>query len=322
MQDLSIANDLLESGHEALWQRFERDGYLFFRDVLDKDAIARARKDVGGWFEREGLAEVKADRVVFIGHDMSALPSQPLPLHDQGTWQRLAADPSLQALLTLVFGDKPFILPLGEYQFSWPGKSPGGIHQDEVFNIGLGLVVCWIPLVDVPAEVGGLRIAEAMHSHGSFHKSVKQRVGAGAASSYAKKSDIAASTYIDPSAIPADAWRRIDYRQGDLLLFDGYTPHQGLPTTTDSMRLSVDMRVVPPSRGVPAVGHVLEADEDHLAVETEDGVVTVKVDEETMARFGYYSVDRVPMSSFLDREAVVAHHDGRASFVRLPFPHG
>ena len=99
-------------------------------------------------------------------------------------------------------------------------------HQDFLPVQGAAdTITTWVPLSDLPSEMGGLEIAAGTHRQGVFD--FVPALGAGA------------TEITDPLH---GAWVGGTFQQGDALLFHSLTVHRGAPATGKRLRLSVDMR--------------------------------------------------------------------------------
>ena len=70
--ELEVANGYL-GDPEGLNEAFERQGYLFFRGVLDADEIGAVRSDFMAELGRQGFVAPGASRPVWTGRDLEEL---------------------------------------------------------------------------------------------------------------------------------------------------------------------------------------------------------------------------------------------------------
>lgn len=317
MRELRVSNHLLgdPAALEAAW---ERDGYWFFRDVLDKGAVARLR-DV----YMETLNELG---VIDPAHTEAAVhngaPLDDFPIRNSGSteYDPLLAryprndfvnEPAIKQLFTQLFGDEPFWVPNTEYHALPPNPDKPGsrfnfIHCDGPNNKGLPLRICWIPLATIDEATGGLAVAEGMH---------KPRMG-----------DFPRPPQgIAADAIPEDAWRRAIYQPGDLLMFSMETPHSGLANRSDRhFRLSMDIRGMKKSGNIPTVGKVAAIDPCAIMIETETGEMrTFRLDEDTFCRITRgrltgmpLALEEIPQMVKIGAPVYVASDHGTATFIR------
>lgn len=328
MPELKTANHLL-GDRKALDEAWERDGYWFFRDVLDKDAVARARAVFIETLEELGVVEPgHEDAGVYNGAPLDDFPikmgGDPAkdPLLAKYPREVLTEDPQVKAFFEQVFGDEVFWVPNSEFHAAPP--SVGGfeylattrgdkstarfnyIHADGPNNKALPLKVCWIPLAPIDEEIGGLAVTEGLH---------RPRLG-----DFARPSE-----GIDPADVPLDAWRRAEYRPGDVLIFSLESPHTGLKNRSERyFRLSMDIRGMPKSGNVPVVGTLAAVDANAIAVKADDGSEHVfRIDQDTFyrvargARQGIpLNLDEIPQQAKVGDRIFVAADHGTALFVR------
>lgn len=149
MSELRVANEHLDSPLR-LRTLFDTEGYLFFRDVLDRDAVEEAGE--------------KAARTVaeLAGADDDELQAA---LNEQRLWERLVAVPSVAAFFATIAGAPVSFIPLARYRIMPPGGTTQ-IHQDALLNPGFDMTTAWIPLAPAPEELGGLAVATGSHRQG------------------------------------------------------------------------------------------------------------------------------------------------------------
>jgi hypothetical protein len=101
-------------------------------------------------------------------------------------------------------------------------------HQDFPFIQGAARTyTMWIPLGDVPRELGGLEVNRGSHRTGVFPHHIA--MGAGGMG-------------IHLADLPDD-WHTADYRAGDVLVFHSHMVHRAAPNQSRGrLRLSVDFR--------------------------------------------------------------------------------
>ena len=73
LRELNVSNPLL-GDKEALAAAWDRDGYWFFRDVLDKEVIAGIRQAYVDYLVEMGLVDPGAPEPRYNGADYSHLP--------------------------------------------------------------------------------------------------------------------------------------------------------------------------------------------------------------------------------------------------------
>lgn len=309
MPPLERANPLL-GDRAALHALMDREGYLFFQDVLDKRAVADIKRDFMNVLIGMGVIDKDAETPMWNGADLSNFPIKFEQLHEVKVWERFVANPRVNGFFRDLLGEEPFWLPIVEYRIFPPLLQPPadpfvGRHQDGFYNGDLDCWTCWVPLVDVDLETGGLALASAQHKRGYLHD----------------MSD-APQYPIPADAIPRDAWRRSSYRPGDVVVFNRWIPHCGLHNFTRQFRLSMDIRVMPKSGDLPVWGKVISFTEDEIVVDNHDGkAVSLKIDADTYSR--WTSGKRIETKELIrlippGDDVLAFHADGHASMLRPP----
>lgn len=87
------------------------------------------------------------------------------------------------------------------------------------------ILTVWIPLTDVKAETGCLKVIPGAQSAGLLEH-VKSEYG----------------TTINPAVFPSGPRVDCEMARGDLLFMSAFTPHCSQPNTTDKVRWSLDLR--------------------------------------------------------------------------------
>lgn len=260
LKELADSTPLL-ADRERLRQRWADDGVLFFRDAISHSAIARVREEYLVRLKEMGVVNRDENRPCWNGLDRID-GSRARPVGDE-VWRSLVADTSLDGVVRTFLGEAPAWVPIVVHRAAPPlarDATPemfGSRHQDGIYNYGIDFITCWIPLMDIDDEVGGLAVVPGSHKS-SLYRSDTFR-------------DPAQRTGIPADAIPASDWRRPDYKVGDLLMFHSMTAHAGLPNKSDKLRLSIDIRFLPASKEKPFVGVVSETSDTAVRVKDQSG---------------------------------------------------
>jgi Phytanoyl-CoA dioxygenase (PhyH) len=224
----------VQSNQAALRQRLAADGYLFFRRLLrpaDVQAACdsvRTELSLGGWTDSTGRP-VGSQRAVTV-RDGLADPSFRAALACRAL-NRLAYLQPLRGLIRLILGTGAFSYPVKVLRVVYPEsplkithlkiaqpKVPKGryVHQDFAVTGVQDMLTTWLPLMDIPAPLGGLAVLPGSHL----------------------------GPPLRPHLLRADepSWATTDYRPGDVLLFHCLTAHAALPNHGDLLRVSADFR--------------------------------------------------------------------------------
>lgn len=230
------SNDAL--GHpEALRARMQRDGYLFFRGLIDAAVIREVRRDIlvlcqeAGWLAagaalRDGIA-APGERRVEPEPEYMAVYDQVMRLE---SFHALPHDPAMLAMYRELLGEAVLVHPRNIARIIFPQntKFTTPAHQDFIHIQGTPeTFTSWIPLGDCPREFGSLSILAGSHRHGLLP--THAAYGAGGRG-------------VDTGALGL-VWAAGDFREGDFVVFHSHAVHRALDnTTSDHLRLSVDCR--------------------------------------------------------------------------------
>jgi ectoine hydroxylase-related dioxygenase (phytanoyl-CoA dioxygenase family) len=253
---------LLQDNPVALRQRYERDGYVFLRRVLDPAKVLALREAYFEAFDRSYFRDgTRPGDGLFSGHRPPGLGAHGVEGHPAHAFVRspqfetFAADPVLERLAVAVLGGHVWRLPrsiVRHFDRSAPVASRAHVDYSYLDAGTERLATVWIPLGDCPRATGGLVYMEDTHrlESGDFAelRTISDRPG-------------------DPRAISHDLawvsrrlgrrWLHTDYLAGDVTIHSPHVLHASLDTTTDAMRLSADIRFI--RRGDAADARWLEA---------------------------------------------------------------
>jgi len=317
MQEFNISNHLL-GDRAALDAAFARDGYWFFRNVLDQEAVGRLRAVYLEVLDQLGVIEPgHEDVAIYNGAPLDNYPikmgGDPWldPLLQRYPANDFVKEPKIKAFFEELFGGEVFWVPNTEFHAVPPnqqhvGKRFNYVHQDGANNKGLKLKVCWVPVAPIDEAMGGLALTEGLHIP---RLDDFPRPPAG----------------IRDEDVPQTAWRRIAYQPGDLLVFSLESPHSGLANRSDKFfRLSMDIRGMLKSDNAPVLGKITAVNMNAIAIEDAAGRHHVfRIDEMTFCRThrGMLSGmplarDEIPQLMKLGEPVFVASQDGVATFIR------
>jgi Phytanoyl-CoA dioxygenase (PhyH) len=238
----------LLSDPEALRARGERDGFLFFKQLLPKEPLLEVRRQIleivarNGWLKKgtklmDGIGDIaaiarsdKADKALkYIGVGRQAY----IDIQSLEDFHLLAHHPRLLALYRTLF--KGPVLPhprnIARVLLPAPSFAPTPPHQDYIYIQGAhSFWTCWFPLGDCPMSLGGLSLLRGSHREDVL-KVAKAR-GAGGFESLLCDMDY--------------TWFQDDYECGDVVTFPSHLVHKALPNRQKGrIRLSCDFRYQP-----------------------------------------------------------------------------
>jgi hypothetical protein len=224
----------LAADPEALAGRLAADGYLFFRGLLPAEQIRATGSAVaaqlrsGGWITDLGSAAATPQAVNFI--DALADPAFRAAVTG-AEFNRIPYLPPLRALVRRVLGPRAFSYPVKVLRAVYPERPDTRtrgryVHCDYAVSGVQDMLTTWIPLMDIPVDLGGLAVRPGGHRGRPRRPHV---LG------------------------PAEpGWATTGYRAGDAVIFHCLTPHAALPNTGSALRISGDFRWQLPDRPAPA----------------------------------------------------------------------
>ena len=278
MRELTAANEWL-GDHAALQAAWDRDGYLFFRDVLDHEALERMRGLLVDHLAGHGFVDRNDPQLRWSGKAREGFTFFPIEaMNERRAVATVMEDPKIRAFFQHLFGVPLYWVPFTEYRATPPAidrhKSRFDfIHEDAIYSDRLDFIICWVPLSEIDGEVGGLSVAEGLHKLPCLHKKDGVKI-----------------IPIEPSQVPDQAWVRTTYRLGDLLLMSRRTPHSGLGNHSDRFRLSFDTRILPEGGSFPFaprlsyVGQLAAITADQIVLRDAEGEHTLRLDATSYVR--------------------------------------
>ena len=246
--ELRTSNAILDDP-AALHERMDQDGYLFLRDVLDRDLIMRARRELLEKLATIGEIDCNYPLLdaVSSGESLRSTVDIKAFLHDLRTGpqlRQLAHTGAVIDFYTHFLGG-----PVLPFTYIWvrpvrPGRATG-CHIDWVY-MGRGtrnLYTSWIPIGDVPVEDGTLMILEGSHKKDETLRHYR-------ALDVDRDQDTRYSGGWfgkDPMAVREQVggrWLTTAMHAGDMLLFTPFTMHCSLDNQSpqNHLRLSSDTR--------------------------------------------------------------------------------
>lgn len=271
VQQLTDSTPLIGNA-DAIRQRYEDEGVLFFRGVIDPALLGWAQEKYREALAGEGLIDLASEAPVWTGKVTKTW--RPCDAIGTAVWHEVVKQPGLNAIMRDVFAAEPVWIPIAAHRSGLPtgplkdGQDLfAGRHQDGFYNEGMLFTICWMPIRDVMMERGSFAVAPGTHKRGSLHDTSREGNG------------------IPREAIADDEWRSADFRVGDVLIFNYLTAHTALPNPSDEIRLSLDVRAIPAWAPQPVIGAVEKVEGGDVTIRTEDrGLVTVHCTSETLIR--------------------------------------
>ncbi|NLR73406.1 phytanoyl-CoA dioxygenase family protein [Novosphingobium sp. ERN07] len=277
-RELESANHLL-GNRDALMRFHDSQGYLLFRDVLDPEALAKARAAMFAVIERYGVIVPGADEPVWAGKAFP--PGMEESPEFAGIARQLVDHPANMQLMENILGEPAAMVPIVQYRIYPPGGPVTGVHQDGFFTPGvMNYKPVWMPIVDIDRSMGGLMVAVGQNHRGYFHNLAK-----------------APRCPIPDGVIDPDSWATTDYRAGDVLVIHPAAPHASRPNLSNRVRVSIDTRIQSAHDPRVLLGTVTGWTADSIALATEHGERRFTVDDSTFIRI-LHPGTRIPTVDF------------------------
>lgn len=260
VEPLVDATPLLENP-DALRERAQREGYLFFKNRLPIDDVLNLRHQILTIAQRHNWVHPESDIEEGV-----ASPDAPRYQEKAGAgrgfycdvqkcrdFHALALHPRLIRPLEILF-DEP-VLPHSRniLRLLMPDSARYSTppHQDNFYIGGSKETwTAWFPLGDCPDELGGLACAPGTHRLGNMDTQKAEGAGGRAV-------DIDTET----------RWATSPMACGDVLYLHSLTVHQGRDNRSNRVRLSCDYRYQPRSHSVRS-----DSLDPHLNVLTWDDI--------------------------------------------------
>ena len=228
----------------ALQARMREDGYLFFRGLLDRDLVLRARHEILLKYAVIGEIDPEKPLMDAIAAADTAIGRVNLRAFSECVrsgieYERIVLNPRLLGIHGHLLGGD-----VHAFDFRWPRfVRPGeacGFHYDGPYMMrGTDRIFSsWIPLGDVSRSEGALILLEGSHRQEALLKT------------YARKdADRDRSPWLGTDPIKLQAryggrWLSTDFEAGDVLCFTMHTLHGALDNNSPvgRCRLSSDTR--------------------------------------------------------------------------------
>lgn len=269
---LTDSTPLIGDG-DALRERWEEDGTLYFHNVIDPELMAWAEGHYRQALADEELIDLANEAPIWTGKKSDTW--RPCDAIGTTVWHEVVKQPVLNDILRELFRAEAAWLPIVAHRSAFPNGPLkedenifAGQHQDAFYNEGMNSTICWMPVRNVEMDSGTFALAPGTHKRGVLH-------------------DPNHPTYkIPEGAIGKHEWRSAAYRVGDVVIFRDDTAHAALPNLSNEFRLSIDLRVGSSLAPQPVTGTVESVDGNDVTIREDgtDALVTVHVSDSTFIR--------------------------------------
>jgi hypothetical protein len=244
--ELRDSNELL-GDIDAIKDRIDQDGYLLFRNFLERETVMKAREAIVRFMDEKNalvkdtpLLEAVMPRtgreVRMTGQSEITHQPSSLAVFENG---------KLFDFFKAYFGGEAVT-----YDYKWlravGNENFTGCHYDVVY-MGRGsrnVHTVWIPMGEIPVSQGTLAVCEGSHNLESFAR-LRNTYGA-----MDVDRDMISEGWFtsDPYEITkkfGGRWLTTDFNPGDLLIFGLFTMHASTTNLTNKFRISCDIRFQP-----------------------------------------------------------------------------
>jgi hypothetical protein len=262
----------------ALRSRMEENGYLFLRGFFAREDVLAARQTVVGRMDAQGWLEPGTDPMDGILRAGVNPKFAPELGQNNAELLRLLYTGRIMEFYRSLFGEEVL-----HFDFTWfrsVGPGMGTRPHCDVVYMGRGtrdrLYTAWVPIGDVPVELGGLMVLEGSHRQQErLSHYLSRDVDAYCANgrhapeieSGEKNWEWDGSLSKDPASLReklGGRWLTTSFQAGDLLTFPMHMVHASLDNPSGRVRLSSDSRYQPASQpaderwvGENPIGHSL-----------------------------------------------------------------
>jgi ectoine hydroxylase-related dioxygenase (phytanoyl-CoA dioxygenase family) len=247
------------AGIEAIRALYEEHGYVWLKGFLRREDVIGFRGWVFSHLAETGLIEPGSDPILGIAADGTAdktLADRRLMSIVRSTaYEGFCAQPRLARFMDEFVGGLSYLHKRKIMRFTRPGTvTVTPAHYDLVYLRGgtSRVVTTWIPIGDVPVEMGGLTYLEGSHRIGREMEAEFQRSSAdltpeervSAFNRHMTAGGWVSKDLPDMAERFNTRWLAADYEAGDIVLHSPFMIHAST-TNRDSarrLRLSTDIR--------------------------------------------------------------------------------
>ena len=241
----------------AVQAQLTRHGYCLMRNVLDRDSVLAARREVFARLESVGEIKPPSEEAI------TTEESRRRELHpDANTfWQSVSEGPqlrsvthgeSLRTIIAPVFGEAARAHDMMYLRPTPPGRSTK-LHYDFPFFAGRSrrIHTAWIPFGDIPISDGPLVVIEGSNQFADLIGPIRDHdYGSDQSNEAVQKAAYETPNATHPVTLAEQRDTRLlstEFHAGDLMIFDGFTLHGSLDnvSTIGRVRLSCDVRFQP-----------------------------------------------------------------------------
>lgn len=246
-------------GIEAIRRRYEEDGYVWLKGLLPRPEVIDFRRWVFSRLAETGLLAPGHDLALGIaaaeGVDWSLADRRLMSIVRSAAYEGFCAQPPLVRFMDAFLQGISYLHKRKLMRYTKPGTATATpAHYDLVYLRGgtNRLVTAWIPIGDIPVEMGGLVYLEGSHAIGrgmeaefrrrSGDLSPEERISA--YNSHMAEGGWVSKDLPDMAERFDTRWLAADYEAGDVVLHSPYMIHAATTNQDPAgrLRLSTDIR--------------------------------------------------------------------------------
>ncbi|MGO8060850.1 phytanoyl-CoA dioxygenase family protein [Rhizobium johnstonii] len=246
-------------GIDAIRRRYQDDGYVWLKGLLPRADVIDFRRWVFERLAETGLVEPGSDLSLGLasadGFDKNLADRRLMSLVRSAAYEGFCAQPPLARFMDDFLQGISYLHKRKIMRFVQPGTPTATpAHYDLVYLRGgtSRLVTAWIPIGDIPTEMGGLVYLEGSHTLGvrmeaefqaaSGDLSAEERISA--YNRHMAEGGWISKDLPDMAERFDTRWLAADYEAGDVVLHSPYMIHASTTNQDRSrrLRLSTDIR--------------------------------------------------------------------------------
>jgi hypothetical protein len=242
-----------------LWEQFQEQGVLWLKSILDRSEVIEQRRRYFAGFEHTGLlapASLPVEGIYSGGpEDPQAIREGLIQAVKSAAYEAFCLSKPIYRFFEEALGGPVYLHKRKLIRFTKPGDlNSTGAHYDlTYFRAGTERVfTVWIPIGDIPVEMGGLVYLEGSHTWGRKMEAEfslknadlppEERISA-----YNRNMNKGGWLTKDLPSLSErlnTRWLMADYEAGDMLIHSPYMIHAATENRNPEgrMRLSTDIR--------------------------------------------------------------------------------
>lgn len=240
----------------ALREQYEAQGYLWLKGLLDCNTVLDFRRRYFAAFQQTPLLAPGSDPAegIYSGLSVPNFNRQLVEIVRWAAYEAFCLSQPIIAFYEALFEGAPYLHKRKLLRHTLPGDpSATGAHYDLVYLRGGTDRICtsWIPIGDIPVEMGGLVYLEGSPAWGKQREAEFARKNADLPpekriSAYNKDMDTGwlQKDLADLAEATGLRWLVADYEAGDMVVHSPYMIHASTMNTDPQqhIRLSTDIR--------------------------------------------------------------------------------